>query len=486
MRAQKRRTARFATTSVLLLLAAAGVLDNVLQFRHTLAHGGRWVSAKFEALRAGGGGGGMHMASRSTLRGNRLNLERKFHGFLYGEPLEPQRAEFDFLLQGPHLTFVFNKTGNGFEGLRIDALAGGFYFAAEPGGRFLRREPLNGVLLRSGWNRLAASSTAEWIEVSVNGVPSGTVPARFARGLIGFRGSSGAAWVDNVRVEGADGVLVDETFHHWRGLRGKFLLLAAALALAALALARLAAGAGRGAGPSDGVVRGAAVLAAGVWAFSFLNFHYISAKSGAPPAVPVESEEKKAALLEEALVKHGRKPPPGVTRILFLGTSQAGGPGVRPEQLFVRRLETALNARGRGRYECLNAAVSGVKPEEILEMYEAEWRAWNARLVVVYLSPKHDAYDAYREKLKSVLELNRSLSVRTLLVLEARSQPRPRWADALRALAKEHRLPLVDLQARLTAAADEGFLWLDRSHLSAAGHELVARALEEPVLSSLE
>jgi hypothetical protein len=81
--------------------------------------------------------------------------------------------------------------------------------------------------------------------------------------------------------------------------------------------------------------------------------------------------------------------------------------------------------------------------------------------------------------------LNSSLRVRTLLVNEARSYPRPKWRAAARELAERHGAAFLDMQARLEAAEDRGLIWFDRSHLTPFGHELAAEALEEAVLSAL-
>jgi hypothetical protein len=507
------RNIRFTALLGLLLLAAAGALDNVLQFRHTLANHGAWSPVRNNKAQ-GAGGGFEFLRARPSLRGNRLDLRGRggFNGVLYLRPLEPRVLEFDFLLESRSLTVLFNKSPEAFEGVRLDAPSGGFYFAADAGGRFRRRVPLENAAVRDGWNRFSAVSTEHWIEVKLNGAPAGTLPARFTEGLLGFRGSAGAASVDNVRIEGPGGrVLVDETFHHWRGLKGGMWALAALLAAAAFALAwfwrtargaarapsRFAVGASRGPGLSDGVGRegkgpllAAALLAAAQWAFAAVNFAYLSGIPPSPdklhrPAARAEGGRARDTLADQVLSRHGAEPPPGVTRVLFLGTSQTWGPGVPPEQTFAARLERELNAAGRGRYECVNASVAGEDPQEIIERYEKEWRALGARLVVVNLSPVGDDPDSFRPALGRLLALNRSLGVRTLLVVEPRSYPRPRWSAAAKELARESGVPLVDLQERLASARDEGILWFDRSHLTPAGHELAFEAMLGPVLEGL-
>jgi hypothetical protein len=475
---------RFAALAALLLLAAAGALDNVLQFRHTLSNGGRWTSPKMGPWRAGGAW--MHLSTRPALRGNVLDLQGQhgFHELLWHEPVEPRRAEFDFELRSNRLCFLFNMDAAGFEGVCADAPSGAFYFAADPGGRFLRREPLESVPLLPGWNRFAASATEDGVEVRLNGAPAGTAPAKFRRGLLGFRGSGGEARVDNVRVETPDGrAAVDETFHHWRGLKGKWTALAALLAAAALALAwawRRTAG--------RWPLLAAALLAAAQWGFSWANFTRLSgvypSLEGAGVRPVREGLARKEEAAAEIRARHGASPEPGVTRVLFLGTSQTRGPGVPPDMTFLRRVERALNGRGTGRYECVNGSLLGGRPEEIVEIYGREWKDLNPRLVVVNLSPRGDDPGPFRGKLAELLELNRALSVRTLLVVEARSAPRPRWSEAVRGLSAEYGVPWVDMPARLAPFEERGFLWYDRTHFTPFAHELAAEALVEPVLSA--
>jgi hypothetical protein len=164
--------ARTAALAALLLLAAAGVLDNVLQSRHTLVDHGRWTNPRLSAWR--GAGLWSHMESRRSLRGNALDLHGR-HGFYelyWHEPLEPRRVEFRFVLESHSLCFLFNMDAAGFEGVCVEAPAGGFYFAADKEGRFLLREPLGRVTLRAGWNRFAAVMSDRGIDLSLNGAPA--------------------------------------------------------------------------------------------------------------------------------------------------------------------------------------------------------------------------------------------------------------------------------------------------------------------------
>jgi hypothetical protein len=475
-------TARFAALALLLLLAAAGAADNVLQFRHTPANHGRWSSPKLET--PGVGGAALHATTRAALRGNALDLQGQagFQHLWYREPVEPVRVEFDFKLGGPFLVFLFNGSESGFEGVRIASGSGSLYFAAEPGGRFLRRAPLKDAAVHAGWNRFAAVSSERGLEFSVDGVPLGAAPARFSAGALGFRGSREAASVDNVRAYGADGRLIlEETFHHWSGLKGKWTVFAALLAAAALALAW----AWR---RSPRALAAAALLAAAQWGFSWVNFTRLSGvhpseRARRPAAIALE--ERKSALREDILSRYGAAPGPGVTRVLFLGTSQTAGLGVEPERTFVSLLESRLNGRGGGRYEFVNASVLGGRPEQTADLYETEWKSLGARLVVINLSPRRDNPDLFLDRLAGLLELNRSLGVRTLLVCEARSYPRPRWDAAVWELSERSGAPLLDLQRRLSAAGEEGFLWLDPSHLTPFGHQAAADALEGAVRDAL-
>ena len=76
-------------------------------------------------------------------------------------------------------------------------------------------------------------------------------------------------------------------------------------------------------------------------------------------------------------------PAPGVHRVLALGDSATFGEGMRVEEAFPALLEQALNARGRGRYEVVNAGVEGYNTAAELAYLERDGLALRPEAVVV-------------------------------------------------------------------------------------------------------
>lgn len=180
-------------------------------------------------------------------------------------------------------------------------------------------------------------------------------------------------------------------------------------------------------------------------------------------------------------------PAPGVFRILLLGTSQTAGAGAhRVERAFVPRLKALLNERvvpGR-RYECLNGSIAGVKAEEILKLYDGEWKSLlKPDMVIFNLSPPGDNPDELMVPMIRFLEKNRGEGIRTILVCEARyvSRTKSRWNRYVKQLGESFGVPVVDMHEHLLKHAADGFLWWDDSHFTPYAHGLVAERLREAV-----
>jgi lysophospholipase L1-like esterase len=76
-------------------------------------------------------------------------------------------------------------------------------------------------------------------------------------------------------------------------------------------------------------------------------------------------------------------PAPGVHRVLALGDSVAFGSGMSAEEAFPALLERELNARGRGRYEVVNAGVEGYNTAAELAYLERHGLALRPETIVV-------------------------------------------------------------------------------------------------------
>jgi lysophospholipase L1-like esterase len=178
-----------------------------------------------------------------------------------------------------------------------------------------------------------------------------------------------------------------------------------------------------------------------------------------------------------------------VRRVVVLGTSQTWGSGAaRPEDVWVRRLEAALDASAAPgeRFELIDAGLPGETSRELADLWTKRWVAWQPEVVLVNLANNdRDAASLARE-VERIVALNEQRGIRTVLIPEAnstesRSERSLRGLEqkhaALRALAARHGLPVIETHAPLVAARDDGFLWWDRVHLTSYGQARLAALL---------
>jgi lysophospholipase L1-like esterase len=75
--------------------------------------------------------------------------------------------------------------------------------------------------------------------------------------------------------------------------------------------------------------------------------------------------------------------PPGVLRVVALGDSFTQGYGVEEHEAWPRRLETLLDAHGRGRYEVVNLGIPGTNPRDYISQLRDPGLAYQPDVVLV-------------------------------------------------------------------------------------------------------
>jgi lysophospholipase L1-like esterase len=491
----------------LQLSLALAVSRLYLQTRGSLEESGHWISSKTRLER--GVMGAFHfMRSEQAQAGHRLNLGAWFgyQEVLYKRPLRPAQLSFAFLLQQrAQLSVVFDKTDSGFSGIRlsVDPVRESMAFTASDAGEFLGRVPLAGLTLRPReWARASLDFEADRVRVDVNGAVF-RVPRREPAGeaRVGFRGGGRIALVDDVVIKerGAPGDLkprsaiyesFDDAEAFWPAAG-----LAIALVLGVNALWRrrlLRRDPSRAAEVALGgvVANGVLCVLAGVL-LAFLAYRAERYPDADTTLQRREDEFRGAqadAVRAEIRARYPGPPPPGVLRILFLGSSQTWGAGAaRASETFVAVLERLLNAEadsGR-RYECVNAGISAVDSRLLADLYEHEWLGLRPRLVVVDLSNNDGDASLFGLNLERIVKLSRANGVTPLLVLEPNS-PEERKASldellerhaVMRRVGERLDVPVFDMQARLIAEQDRGFLFWDSVHMTSFGQRLFAEAL---------
>jgi lysophospholipase L1-like esterase len=490
--------------AVALGLAAAWAFQTLaLRLGNTLHAGGRFESTKV-GLDHGILGAVSFVATRTALWRDRLDLGvwHGYHELLLREPVTPERIALRFRLRdGGWLALLVARSETRFEAVRVsrDGAFPAACLAGTAAGAFDAKAPLAQPALDAGWHALAVERDGAQLRVALDGTEVG----RCARALegpvrVGLRGSAADhVEVDDLRVESATPpALVEEDFANRRGA-GRLALGALAavagvngLVAAASARARRA----RGTPLALPLVTANLVLAAAAGLALLADTLYFGRIH--PERIDFRGFENRIEYVGRIAPRLTERyplapPPPGVRRIVVLGTSQTWGSGAaRPEDVWVTRLEALLQAQARPgeRFELVNAGLPGETSAELEALWRERWVAWQPELVLVNLGNNDRDPAALARNVERIAVLNGSRGIRTVLVPEAnstesRSERSLRGLEAkhaaLREVAARHGLAVVEAHAPLVAARDDGFLWWDRVHLTAYGQERLARLLFE-------
>ncbi|NNL86906.1 MAG: SGNH/GDSL hydrolase family protein, partial [Myxococcales bacterium] len=467
---------------------------------NTLHRNGNWVSSKV-GIEYGILGSVAFLTTRTALNRERLNLGvwHKFHEVVHRRPLRLAALDLDFRLRrAGYLVVLFQKDAEGFAGIRLSRNPD-FPTACLIGdavGEFSGREPLIDEAFDDGWHHLRLRLTGDRFSVTLNERSLGTCARRHGDpASVGLRGSGAKhIYVDNVVLEDVDGtVRVSESFGNTRSFLASGLVC---LALVALVYAAVLIGTranrrrtGRRVDPYLALTHLVLLvplgLALGAERYVLGRRHHESVNFYDYPN-RIEDEADVLARLAEV----GERPKnEGTLRILFVGGSQTWGSGARSRRdTWFERLEAKLNADPDSdrRVECLSAGIPAYTVPQLLALYESHWRGLEPDVVVINVGNNDVDMPSYRKALEGLVDLTASLGVRTVLVPEANTTQNRRSIgelyarhEAMREVARERGLPLIETHSYLDERRDTGFLWWDRVHLAPYGQELLARRFYE-------
>lgn len=192
-------------------------------------------------------------------------------------------------------------------------------------------------------------------------------------------------------------------------------------------------------------------------------------------------------------------------RIVCLGDSvtKAVRPGVEPQQTFCARLQAALNAPERP-VEVINAGIGGNTTADGLARFDRDVLAPRPTHVVLMFGLNDSWIDAgktasrltvadYRDNLRQMIAQLKQRQVTVVLMTPnpalaptygpERNVTLKPYVEAVRGLAREQQLELVDVYARLAELALEGVelntLFTDAMHPNPAGQQWIADLLAE-------
>jgi lysophospholipase L1-like esterase len=180
-------------------------------------------------------------------------------------------------------------------------------------------------------------------------------------------------------------------------------------------------------------------------------------------------------------------PPPGVRRILAVGTSQTWGSGAPSyADTWVARVERGLNeaARDGERFELINTGIPGLDGPSLLPIYLEQWLVLQPEAVLIDLGNNDRDPSKLAAALEVFVDLHQKRGIRTVFIPEPNTTENrgslhklEAKHDAMRELAERRGIPVIEVHQPLVERRDEGFLWWDRVHLTAFGQQLFAETV---------
>ena len=486
---------------VLSLAIAALIMTEIYEHAtNTLANNGRWTVTKAEIERSVGFG--HHFDDmRVTLRRDRLDLGawQSPHEIIYKQPVPIERIQFDSLLTNKsYLAVEFNRDPSSFWALRLSRspLFPPALLKVDLSGKFLSRTVLDLPKIRPGWNRYEIVQKNGILSVLMNGEQIFQAPFQGDRiQQFGFRNGRKSVLLDNIKVTAPGGETVaTETFKNIRQYGWVFLGSIGFLILVNL-LIHLSA---RAPGGRIIVVR---LLSANLLIIFCLTAYFAAdwyrlSSIVHYPGEPVLSIFKWPQFITEASSDESPERHPGVSRILFLGSSQTFGEGANKESdCWVNLIQQKFDAlKTRARNECINAGLPGRRSDELVPELRSRWSKKSPNLVVVDLSTNDGNKETFEKSLKEIVALDNQMGAKTLFILEPNDQE---TTDVIVNTENNHRVmreigayenvPVIDLHAYLNSPSvyDTGFLWWDYVHLTSYGQSLFANHLF-PILEKIK
>ncbi len=499
------RSLIFWILSLFFLVAAISAATELwLATQNNLGNNGRWTVTKRHLARLVMGSEQYFRGSQALAR-NRLNLGG-WHGFqevLFGESLRLAEVGFSFKLsEGAYLVFLFKDVGTEWNGFRLSAhprFKNAWFQIPESGFFKLKRPLLVPSPEVERWHTVQLDFRGPVPRLRVNGGDSIQLPA--VEGKVtrfGFRAGHYNAAVDDLRIMTPSGDQVVETFDNRKGWWPAFGVMTGG-GFATQLILLLYLGIGRFKFDSRYFLLFnmlfTFILATGLLYYTYLEAHrypapwpewVITIKEGLGLSWVREENwiaQETERISQEIEKRHDLRPAPETYRTLFIGTSQTWGAGAsRAGEGFVAVLSGLLERRyPERRFELINAAVSGQKSRELFRLYESRWIRYKPALTLINLSNNDGDPETFESSLRRFLKLNREQQIETIFLLEPNTLERQDETTAsqrtMQRVAKEEKIPLVNLQQYLNDRADDGFLWWDLVHPTSAGHYLIAECL---------
>jgi len=189
---------------------------------NTLQNHPEWVSGKLNVFRQYLMGGEDTFYSRHILQRNRLNVHTAFGFNLIdlNRVFQPSLIAFDFFLgENAYLAFLFNKTFEGFSGIRVsrNPKFKNMSFHADASGRFTEVNPLSIQHVGSGWHHMELRFIKNSLLLSVDKRLVTTIKiSPLKEQIIGFRSGIKECLVKHLFIKDIDQNIIPSSFENDR------------------------------------------------------------------------------------------------------------------------------------------------------------------------------------------------------------------------------------------------------------------------------
>ncbi|MDP7420780.1 MAG: SGNH/GDSL hydrolase family protein, partial [bacterium] len=443
-----------------------------------------------------------------ALSGGKMNMGA-WHGHqevIFKKILHLGHVKFDLQLpQNSYLIFLFNKSSEGFSGIRfsLSPYYKSMYFKASTEGKFITKNRLENIkCVENTWQHIEIGFHDTGLSVVMDGTVVEKIEARVnQKQVIGFRGGGQPSYIDNVSIHQDKFDVQHISFDNRQNFLPVFLVslvVVLILNLIFFVIYRLQA-------TNNAVYLFESkitfnmvtiVIGALVFCYQYYSAHYypiITDKMKQTEEYWRDSENE--TILKNLNEKYGSNPGTNTYRILFLGTSQTWGAGAaRTDETFVARIEEMLNSNNtlNRNFECINGGMSSANSPILLEYYRRHWLRFNPQMTVVNLSNNDKVNDQFKENLVEFIELGRTEGIKTVLIEEPNAIDNvyhSNWIMTnhriIQDLGTRYSVPTIPMHHYLGERNDDGFLWWDFVHLTSLGQKLFAEKTYSVIVEEL-
>ncbi|MGZ3692418.1 MAG: SGNH/GDSL hydrolase family protein [Pseudobdellovibrio sp.] len=467
------------------------------QQKNTLHLNENWKSSKVSLFK-GVVGAVAFVTTRVTLAREKIDFGA-WHGFneiILKDKMQPQAVKFDLSMEpNATLDFIFNKTENGFSGLRISAnpLFSSGYFEADAEGMFTEFEKSEYSAPAFTTINVSAELGKE-IDFDIdNQIRLHVSKSLTDKGEIGFRSQFGHTWLDNIYFSDHSGDIFRENFSSKEKIK-YFVILSIFLSLVLLILRHRVLN-----NEMTALILFNAVCILTV--IYFADWYYFSGRYPATRsqidswlhAVDTSSYknniESNFSILERAKQKISQLKKSDYV-VILLGSSQTWGAGAKSgEEQFESYLEKYLNSNDKKlNVKVINLAVSGYNSQNMLEQLVAFSSAHPGLVILNAANNDHNVTE-FEKNVNSIVNVSLRNKAGVALVQEANfinctDKHLENNHDILAKIAKEDSVKLIPLHEYLKTITAKGIFWWDCVHMSSLGQRLSAEFISDQIIKA--